>query len=369
LLFPDGKLPSPRWRPVVLLAGTGIALSTLPFMFGPELDMEVPEGTPQPPNPLAVELGAVWEITEAASFILLSCALLLALASVIVRYRRSQGDERQQIKWLMCAVGLVLLSAVTEPLVPDAAEYLFVVALVSLAGAIAIAVLKYRLYEIDLIINRTLVYVPLTALLAGLFVASTTLVRTVFTDLTDTGSDATIAISTLLVVAALTPVKNHLQAFVDKHFKDQHDGLRGLRTLTIQAQNVIRVLEAARFAQAFLDEAVSALDAQGGSIELVVGGERRVVIAGEAPATTELTLPLRHAGEEVGWLSIGPSRKGTAYDEETRKSLQASADVLAEVVHVASKQGATASALPLQNGATVAEAIEPAPAASSALGT
>src|SRR5688572_2144735 len=109
--------------------------------------------------------------------------------------------------------------------------------------SVGVAVMKYRLYEIDVIINRTLVYVPLTAILAGLFVASTALVRTLFTDLTDAGSDASIAISTLAVVALLTPLKNKLQVFVDHHFKEKRDPLGNWHKLTAEAESVLKVLD------------------------------------------------------------------------------------------------------------------------------
>ncbi len=240
LLFPDGRLLNDMWRRVLIggALATGIATAAIALRPGP-LD---PFDTIQ--NPLALN-GVPVSLTEAA---LLPVPLVaaIAVASQFARYRGASNEQRHQIKWAAMAAAIIalLFAAVTvveirtaAPQFPQWLATSFVLSMSALPLATAVTVFRYRLYDIDIILNRTLVYVPLTAGLAGLYVSMSGLLRTLLTNVTDAGSDAAIAMSTLMIVAILTPAKNKLQTIVDRRFKEAPDPQKALRGLTEQARS------------------------------------------------------------------------------------------------------------------------------------
>jgi hypothetical protein len=180
LLFPNGRLPSRRWRPAVwvVIAAVGTALTVL-FLPGPAVP-----GLPA--NPLGVEpLGAALRFAYDAGYALLAAVVLAAIVSLVARFRRAAGAERQQLKWfaygtsmlaLLGMLGVVTGERGVEGVAgPVAGALAFPVLVSGVPVAIGVAVLKYRLYDIDRLINRTLVYGLLTAIL-GLGYAGTVLV-------------------------------------------------------------------------------------------------------------------------------------------------------------------------------------------------
>jgi hypothetical protein len=221
LLFPDGRPPSNRWRWVGRLASTGGVLLVLGFSLAPgTLDERNYPGTR---NPVGVEgAGRLLEGTTTAGTALALVALLLAVASMIVRFRRSIGVERQQLKWIVyagaaAAGGFAFTLFLSGPL----ANAVFAVAFLAFIGvpvAAGFAILRYRLYEIDLLINRTLVYVPLTAMLALLYVGGVVGLQYVFRALTGQESTLAVVASTLAIAALFNPLRRRVQGFVDRRF-------------------------------------------------------------------------------------------------------------------------------------------------------
>jgi hypothetical protein len=227
LLFPNGRLPSRRWRPVGWLAvaamvtlGCGVA-----FIPGPLPDY------PQIRNPVGLTLlEGSFLAGEGGPLLYLSlvASTVLSASSMVVRFRQAVGEERQQIKWFAFAAGFAALGWVVNSLAyanDEETESLLLVAslllLLSLLGiplAVGIAILKYRLYDIDLIINRTLVYGSLTATLALVYVGSVVSLQALLRVLT--GQDSTLAIvaSTLLIAALFNPLRRRLQSFIDRRF-------------------------------------------------------------------------------------------------------------------------------------------------------
>ena len=213
LLFPDGHLLSPRWQGAVVLA-----LGAMGTMIASIIIAVQPIG-PIPASPLVATIGAQTSPLMMAGFVLYVGAVLTAAASIVVRYRRAGTEQRQQIKWFAFA-GILFLPGAIAGLSPIFLGHVFLLACAFFAvAAIAIAILRYRLYEIDLIINRTLVYGALSAILAGVYTASITLSQRVFTAVTGERSDAAIVITTLIVAATFTPLKTRLQAVVDARLK------------------------------------------------------------------------------------------------------------------------------------------------------
>jgi hypothetical protein len=246
LLFPDGKLPSRRWRPFAWFAGTVMAVICVGFIFVPG----PLEGHPGVRNPFGLEWLA-W-LADVAGFIvlLLPLCILTSTLSLVIRYRRAGSVVREQIKWLAFAasfVGLVYFVGLFGQLffVPEALEAddvsvpLWVsiannLLLISFAGvpvAVGISILRYRLYDIEIIINRTLVYGSLTAMLVAVYLGGVAAAQTVFRLLTGQEQQPQLAIvvSTLAIAAIFNPLRRRVQAFVDRRFyRKKYDAAKTL---------------------------------------------------------------------------------------------------------------------------------------------
>lgn len=213
LTFPDGRLLSRRWRLGLLLA-----LAALAVQIGLIVVASQPIGPLRPSSsaaPYFERFGPIW----ASGYVLQLVAIVVAVASGVLRYRAARGEVRQQIKWVAYAGVFLILAAPAGFSGISAGQIVLIVAAFFAAAAIAIAILRYRLYEIDVIINRTLVYGFLTAILAGVYTASITLTQKLFVAVTNERSDAAIVLTTLIVVSLFTPIKSRLQAIVDKRLK------------------------------------------------------------------------------------------------------------------------------------------------------
>ena len=232
LLFPDGKLPSRRWRPLAWLSGVVMVLASLGVTFGPG----PLEGHPGVRNPFGLE-GVPWVATAVFIVLLLLPLCMVASAlSLVLRYRRSRGEEREQIKWIAFAasfVGVLYLIAMVSSLffpgawgAADTPLWLGLLqdaALVSFTAvpiAVGFAVLKYRLYDIDLLINRTLVYGALTATLALIYFGGVAMTQAIFRALTGQEQQPQLAIvvSTLVIAALFNPLRRRIQGFIDRSF-------------------------------------------------------------------------------------------------------------------------------------------------------
>ena len=138
--------------------------------------------------------------------------------SVGVRFRGSRGVERQQMKWFVYAAALILLAPAVDPL-PDFVNGLWLaLVLIATSTAIGIAVLRYRLYGIDLVINRTLVYGPLTAILVSVYVGGVVSLQFAFRALTGEQSQLAVVASTLAIAMLFMPLRRRVQGFVDRRF-------------------------------------------------------------------------------------------------------------------------------------------------------
>jgi hypothetical protein len=236
LLFPDGRLLSPRWRPAAWLCGLAIlpvvgryALTPGPITEFPSLDNPVGWSAAEP-------LDEMW--TD-AWFVLI---FVVTTASVVVRLRRARGVERQQLKWFAWSAGLMLTYLVVGGLasgiagVDAEADYLmgfvFAVVLCGLPVSAGLAILRYRLYDIDLVINRTLVYGALTAGLVATYLVSVLVSRLLLAPLTGE-TDLAVAASTLVAAAMFRPLRSRIQAEVDRRFyRSRYDAARTLESFS-----------------------------------------------------------------------------------------------------------------------------------------
>lgn len=212
LLFPTGRLLSPRWRAIVWIVVVGAALAAAgsAFQAGPL------SGATAVINPLGIDSPAVM-IAGAAGLACLVPAAIVSIASLVIRFRRSSGVERQQLKWVVAAAALLPIAPLSGGLIGDDSWPLILIALLIVAGAVAVAMLRYRLYDIDLVINKTLVYVALTATLAAAYVGGVLVLQFGLRPLTER-SQLAVAGSTLAVAALFRPARTRIQAAVDRRF-------------------------------------------------------------------------------------------------------------------------------------------------------
>jgi hypothetical protein len=223
LLFPTGRLLSRRWRPVAWAIGLVLGLYLTARLLTPGPIDPGLAGNPQ--NPLGVESaeGFLRLVQTLAAFTVPVLALA-ALASLVLRFRHARGEERQQLKWFTFVVAaepvlLLGLTGTAEQRAPELAELvIFPVSISLIPIAIGVAVLKYRLFDIDRVINRTLVYGLLTTLLAGVYAGAVLVLGQLFGGIGETAPSWVVAVATLAVAALFQPARRRIQAVVDRRF-------------------------------------------------------------------------------------------------------------------------------------------------------
>jgi hypothetical protein len=235
LLFPTGRLLSPRWRPVAWIAGTAVVvwIGSLALIPGPI------ENFPSVRNPFGVEAAAVIlnHLEAIGGWTGLAC-FVAAIFSLILRFYRSRGDERQQLKWFAYASTLGFLAILLGGESQIIGTLTWTLALLSLPISAGIAILRYRLYEIDLIINRTLVYGALTAMLAGIYFGAVISLQYVFRAFTGQESTLAVVASTLVIAALFNPLRRRIQGFIDRRFyRRKYDARKTLEAFSARLRD------------------------------------------------------------------------------------------------------------------------------------
>ena len=348
--FPSGRLPSPRWRPVAWLAAASLVVDLVASAVAPSRLFTVsflasPDGAPS--GAPAGALGALGALSGGLAGPLEAAVAVATAGAVLWRLRLARGRERRQLQWLTYAVVLatlafaahcVALAVVGEAaLAPPVSPLLLTAVLIAGAPvAVAVAVARDGLYDIEWLLNRTLVYVPLTAILAGLYAGAITLFQRLFLALTGAQADAALVLSTLVLAGAFTPLKNALQGAVDARFKNAPDPTARLRALGEQVQADYSVVDPRRLASRLLEEAAGALRAQGGAVYLHHGG--RTVLVRTVGATrgggagAGVSEVLEGGGARLGLLQLGPRADGHAYAPRERAALREAAAAVAEAI-------------------------------------
>jgi hypothetical protein len=231
LLFPDGRPPSYRWRPSVWGIGVVVVAGTVSVALWPE----TARGFDLINHPLGTEVAT--DVINPVQTIVYALGLIAA-ASLLARLRGSKGVERQQVKWFTYAVAVLATSATLAYVVSESmrvvwldpvSSALVIASVVGLPVAVGIAILRYHLYNIDLIINRTLVYASLTAVLAGLYFGSIVVLQLLFRALTGEGSQLVVVASTLAIAALFNPLRRRIQGFIDRSFyRRKYDAVKTL---------------------------------------------------------------------------------------------------------------------------------------------
>jgi hypothetical protein len=260
-------------------------------------------------------------------------AALLAASALVVRYRRGDGVERAQIRWLalsgsFVAAAFAIASFQISP-ISDRAWELGFLFLSLMPIAIGVAVTRYRLYEIDRLINRTLVYGSLTAILAGIFTAGIGFAQRLFIATTGETSDAAIVLTTLVVATLYAPLRKRLEAVIDRRFKYEHLQFGAYRD---ELTRVLDVLDPLRAADRLVREAVRELQATGGAV--VDGAGQAVATAGSWPVAAVVRMPIARHGTLRAVL-VGPRVDGRPHDPLTVAQLEDMAVLVASALDMA----------------------------------
>lgn len=301
LLFPTGRLPSQRWRPVLWLSvGSLVAmLLGLSLAVGPLSEFSrvrnplgvVPEG-------LANAFGGVWLL-----------AVALCVASLVVRYRRSEGDERQQLRWI-AAAGVVFLASVGGTFALDSLSgssrgWPLEIGLAFVVAAAGLAILRYRLYELDLVVNRTLVYAVLTGGVIAGYLGFVALLGTA-------AAGPRLGVS-ILAVAAVAVAAQPLRVFVQRRvnrlmYGDRDDPHRAVRRL---GDRLGQALDPDEALPTIVEAVREALRLPYAAIEFEEAGQRRITsAAGAHPGGELVRVPLENRGERIGTLVVAARRTG-----------------------------------------------------------
>jgi hypothetical protein len=278
-VFPSGSLPGGRWG---IAARMGLAVGLVTVIVGalvPTINVAVWSSPSQVAirNPAALLPDLpIWQVVTADTAILPVVVLMVAAAiSLFVRFRRSAGIERQQLSWITAAIAFVVVTVVGGFIVGQVAPALAdsgviwlgaIVAFPCVPIAVGIAVMRYRLYEIDTIINRAIVYGLLTAVLAGASAAVIGVTKQLFEGVLGPGSELSVIVSTLVVVSAFEPIKKTISSVVDRRFQEVHDPSATLSDFVTDVRSALSSPDPERTLRRFAETAVNAYGAAGGTL-------------------------------------------------------------------------------------------------------
>jgi PAS domain S-box-containing protein len=378
LLFPDGRLPSSRWRPFGWLVGVVVVTGTVSVALWPE----TAAGFDLVNHPLGIEVAT--DTVNPVETILYALGLIAA-ASLLVRLRHSMGVERQQVKWFAYAVAVLATSAILAYVVSESvgvvwlewvSSMLVIASAVGLPVAVGIAILRYRLYNIDLLLNRTLVYGALTAVLAAVYFGSIVLFQMIFRAFTGQESQLAVVISTLAIAALFTPLRLRIQSFIDRRFyRRKYDARKTLEAFsaklrtetdldalsselidvireTMQPTRVSLWLKAPERAREATKKATTAMEAPeleiapddpilaylanvSGVVEVEELDLDSQALRAMKSADIELVVPLVSQGELIGLLSLGSRLSQQEYSADDRELLSDLSAQTAPAVRVA----------------------------------
>ena len=246
LVFPTGTLPGPRWRGPVAVVVALVVVRSVAVVLKPG-----PMGDDGPLNPLTPWLASMPQgvvdmlaLVEAIGSLSILLGAALGVAALLVRARRSRGIERQQLKWLLVAMvpAAILLPLSLQPVIAAAAPWIGTLSVATLplaALAVAVAVLRYRLYDIDRILSRTIGWAMVTVILVGVFVGVIIGLQAVLAPVTDENTLA-VAASTLVAFALFQPLRRGVQRAVDRRFdRARYDGERTAAAFGVRLRNEV----------------------------------------------------------------------------------------------------------------------------------
>lgn len=323
LVVPDGRIQSRKWRVVAVGAVIVTCVAVL-------IEATLPRRLVPFPfqNPLGVEWLRTYDYTFPAILgtvdVLRGLAVLIPTVALLSRLRAATGDGRQQLKWIaapavFASVAVFLYAFSDHPIV----EYATLAGLILVPIGFGIAMRRHRLYDIDRILNRTIVVGAATALLAGAYAAAIGLMQRIFVVLTGERSDAAVVLTTLLVAAAFTPVRDWVQAFVKRNFGTDVPGTRGLDLFTTEIDDHLRLSDPSGLLGQLVAESVGSLGATSGALQIVgEGGDAVVRTVGPWRGDTHFSADVHQRGDLVARVLLGPRANGEAYEAASQTRLR-----------------------------------------------
>ncbi|MFL5803588.1 MAG: GAF domain-containing sensor histidine kinase [Roseiflexaceae bacterium] len=324
LLFPDGRLPSPRWWPVAWSAGLGLAAYTLSTALHPRPPIE----PIAPVNPFGIP-GAVGvlDLLASSTIVLLPVGAFGSLAALVVRFRRSRGVEREQVKWLtyggvVAILGLIAMSAWSAARPYNRVAYELMiggiwVALMVIVIAAGIAILRHQLYDIDLIINRTLVYGALSAGVVGLYVLLVGALGALFQS---SGNLVIALLATGLAALLAQPLRARLQRGVNRLMYGERDDPYAV--LSSLSQQLKTTLAPTAVLPNIAQAVARTLKLPYVALALTHGNRLEIAASYGMAAGEPMRLPLVYQAETVGQLLVAPRAPGEAFTPSERQLLE-----------------------------------------------
>ena len=354
LMFPDGRF-WPRWSwlivgPLLLWRILVWYLYYLPKLYLLDRTGETYPYLPQDPLDLA----------------LLLLVFIFAIGAQIHRYRHTSAPiQRQQTKWLVWGMTITVLIVGTYvmainllPILQRTSQDVVIMRLIGrtvrqlalcvIPITLLYSILRYKLWNVDILINRTLVYVPLTSILAGIFAATMSVTQKVFVSATGQGSEIAAVVTTLVLTSTMAPIKNEIEGFVDRRFKEAPDPFRRLNSFDQDVGAVVDVMDVERLLHRLLNESVRALKSSGGAVCLAKEGDLHLVhISPLWEGQPILQMTISHQGSVVGSLLLGARRDGSSYSAEDRTRLQQSLDRVGHALTLLLVEQRTIHTLPM----------------------
>ena len=301
-LLPDGRVPSPRWRLVPVLGVLAVVLAGLTWALTPYEDQDFPDSLAGSTNPVGVDLAASAGV-QLLGLVVTVAAVGASVAAVVVRWRRAVGVERQQLKWVLLGVAATLVLIVLARLAPmPFGEAFAALAMLPLPAAVAVAVLRFGLWDVEVVISRSLVYVAVSAVAVLAYVTAVGLVGLV-------GDGASGEVS-LLAVAAVAPLLLPFQTWLQRRVNRwvHGDDLEPWDELTRLGERLASAAEPDELVEHVLPSVVGrtrhALRASGVRLRLADG---TVLVDGAEPdgsGEAAVVLPLEYGGERLGALEV-----------------------------------------------------------------
>jgi len=313
-LFPDGRPLSRRWRPALWAAWAFLVLATVGNALTPQ-GLESVKGRP---NPYAVPgLRWLWGAMIGISLPLMVIAVLSGLITLMLRWRRSSGDERQQLKWFLAGISLLPVPLLLHDAVPELSDALFSLAFLVIPLFLGVALLRYRLYDLNLVVRRATAYAVVTALVAGIYLAIVAVVEAAV------GRGATLAehvVAAVVAAAVFQPLRGLVQRTVDRVFYG--DRLRPYEAITRVGRQLENAMLPDTVLPGLVASVVDALRVPYAAVELFdEAGWSMAAEQGRAVGPVE-EFPMTYQGERVGRLLVSPREAGHPLDVTDRRLLE-----------------------------------------------
>lgn len=343
-LFPDGKWVNTRLRPLVI--GT-ILVVQVPWNMFPE----------SPLSPWR------WPWTE--HLVALAITWGPAVYAQVLRYMKI-GDpvRRQQTKWFVFGSAAAVVGAMgglvprmidkslNDASTPGGLQYILIstavvyVCTMLLPLAIGISIMRYRLWDIDIVINKALVYIPLTGILAGMYAASIRVFQTFFESVLGTKTDVAVVMTTLVLASTFTPIKNALQEAVDKRFKGEPAASEKLHALIEEMRMFVDLNNTSQIARRVMEDVTRAFAAQGGAVYMLRNGEHQLAYTYGHWHETEavMSAPVICDGREFGVIKLTKRASGEVYTAQDEATLREVVSLLACTMAVSSPEPLPAAA-------------------------